>query len=545
MIRTAEGAKETERWQVPDSWTWASLGEVADVVGGGTPPTNERANYEGGDIPWVTPADLSGYRDKLIGRGARNITERGLQRSGARLLPTGTVLFSSRAPIGYVAIAANPVSTNQGFKSFVLTSGLSPDYVYYYLQRAKDIAVSLASGTTFLEISGARAVQIPMPIAPLPEQQRIVAEIEQQFTRLDAAVAALERVRANLKRYRAAVLKAACEGRLVPTEAELARAEGREYEPAQALLARVQADTVSSPFPDRKAGNGQAGLRSVRGNQRVSQAPGTSELSELPEGWCWTTLGPVLAEPLTNGHSVPSAEFGFPVLRLTALKDGTIDLNERKNGAWSERAATPFLVRAGDFLVARGNGSLGLVGRGGLVVDLPDPVAYPDTLIRVRLKPCSMLKRYLRLVWNSGLMRRQVEGTARTTAGIYKINQQDILTFALPLPPLGEQERIVAEVERRLSVVEAVEKTVEVGLKRAARLRQAILRRAFEGKLVPQDPTDEPASALLERIRAERAATPASKSRRRAARSTDHSAQPTQPFLFKSSADDKYNKIAT
>src|SRR5438270_2238154 len=163
-------------WEIPQSWVWTRIGEIADVVGGGTPRTDDPLNYEGGEIPWITPADLSGYTSKFIGKGARNITKRGLANSGARIMPTRTVLFSSRAPIGYVAIAENPVSTNQGFKSFVLSGGIRSDYVYYFLQRAKEITKTLASGTTFLEISGAKAALIPMPVAPAPEQDRIVAE---------------------------------------------------------------------------------------------------------------------------------------------------------------------------------------------------------------------------------------------------------------------------------------------------------------------------------------------------------------------------------
>jgi len=160
-------------WAIPDHWRWSKLGDVATIVGGGTPST-DRADYFGGDIPWITPADLSKYTQKTISRGSRNITQAGLEKSGARLLPAETVLFSSRAPIGYVAIAANPVATNQGFKSFILREELRPDFVYYYLQQARDLARSLASGTTFLEISGKKAAQIPIPVAPLEEQQRIV-----------------------------------------------------------------------------------------------------------------------------------------------------------------------------------------------------------------------------------------------------------------------------------------------------------------------------------------------------------------------------------
>jgi len=145
------------------------------------------------------------------------------------------VLYSTRAPIGYVAIAANPLATNQGFKSCVLSNGLDPSYVYHYLKRAKDLAVARASGTTFLELSGRRVATIPVAIAPLNEQARIVEAIEEQFTRLDSGVAALRRVEANLKRYKAAVLKAACEGKLT----EKWRQEHPDVEPASELLKRI------------------------------------------------------------------------------------------------------------------------------------------------------------------------------------------------------------------------------------------------------------------------------------------------------------------
>ena len=192
---------------LPHGWRWVTMGDIAEIVGGGTPRTNEPANFESGDIPWVTPADLSGYREKYISHGSRFITSLGLTSSAARLLPAGTILFSSRAPIGYVAIARNPLATNQGFKSFVLKAEVSPEYVYWWLKGSKRLAESLASGTTFLEISGANARKIPIPIAPLEQQHKIVAALEKQFSRLDDAVTNLMRVKSNLKRYRTSVLK--------------------------------------------------------------------------------------------------------------------------------------------------------------------------------------------------------------------------------------------------------------------------------------------------------------------------------------------------
>lgn len=306
-------------WPIPSHWHWSKMGEVATVVGGGTPPT-DRADYFGGEIPWITPADLSKYADKTISRGARNITQSGLNNSGARLLPAGTVLFSSRAPIGYIAIAANPVATNQGFKSFILSEDVKPDFAYYYLQRARDLARSLASGTTFLEISGKKAAQIPIPVPPIDEQPPIVAEIEKQFTRLDAGVASLKRAQVALKRYRASILKAACEGRLVITEAELARQENRSYESADVLLARILKQR-------RDRWNG-------KGKYKDPLSAKIVDLPQLPEGWTWATVEQLNSPDRTCAYGVlqpgPDVAEGVSIVRVGDINDGKVDQTNLK-----------------------------------------------------------------------------------------------------------------------------------------------------------------------------------------------------------------------
>src|SRR3989344_4537048 len=202
-------------WRLPPGWTWTTMGTISKVKGGSTPKTSNPENWEGGDIPWLTPKDLSGYSPKTISRGERQITKRGLKSCAAQLLPAGTVLFTSRAPIGYVAIAENEVCTNQGFKSFVLNEEAIPDYVYYYLQLGKDFAIRLSSGTTFREISGKSAAKIPIPLPKKVNSQKlIVSEIEKQFTWLDSAVASLRATKEKLQQYRQSVLKAAFEGTL-------------------------------------------------------------------------------------------------------------------------------------------------------------------------------------------------------------------------------------------------------------------------------------------------------------------------------------------
>jgi type I restriction enzyme S subunit len=165
--------------QLPPGWLWTTLGEIGIVKAGGTPSTGNSENF-GGEIAWITPADLTGYKKKFIRNGRKNLSEKGLKSSSAILLPRGTVLFSSRAPIGYVVIAENPVSTNQGFKNLIPFDFVFNEYVYYYLKGSKKLAESFGSGTTFKEVSASRFAKIPIPICPMPEQHRIVGKVEAQ-----------------------------------------------------------------------------------------------------------------------------------------------------------------------------------------------------------------------------------------------------------------------------------------------------------------------------------------------------------------------------
>lgn len=190
-----------------------------------------------------------------------------------------------------------------------------------------------------------------------------------------------------------------------------------------------------------------------------------------------------LIQGLANGRSVQTLAGGFPVLRLTALRDGRIDLAERKEGAWNRADAERFLVEKGDFLIARGNGSLRLVGIGGLVVDDPDPVAYPDTLMRARPDPTQLSPEFLALVWNSQVVRRQIEASARTTAGIYKVNQKDLGSVLVPLPSLSDQTDVVARVQGLREGVSRLAAAEDLATRRLESLRRSLLAAAFSGRL--------------------------------------------------------------
>ena len=153
-------------------WKTYKLSEIGAVVGGATPSTSV-SSYYGGDIPWLTPKDLSNFQDRYIEKGERNITQEGLDSCSAQLLPANTVLFSSRAPIGYVAIAKNPIATNQGFKSIIPNEKVDSLFLYYILKYNKDRIEAMGSGTTFKEVSGVVMKNVEISLPGLEEQRSI------------------------------------------------------------------------------------------------------------------------------------------------------------------------------------------------------------------------------------------------------------------------------------------------------------------------------------------------------------------------------------
>ncbi len=200
--------------EIPQGWEVKTLGEIGKVVSGGTPSTSNKDNFDG-EIAWITPADLSSYKEKYISKGKRNLSEQGLKNSSARLLPPNSILFSSRAPIGYVAIASNALCTNQGFKNLIPNGNVSSEYIYYFLLHSKRLAESVASGTTFKEISAASFSKLPIPLPPLSTQKLIVQILESKFTHLDNLAQFVNASLENLQKLKSSLLNQAFKGELV------------------------------------------------------------------------------------------------------------------------------------------------------------------------------------------------------------------------------------------------------------------------------------------------------------------------------------------
>jgi type I restriction enzyme S subunit len=423
-------------------------------------------------------------------------------RSSAAYFGSGDVLYGRLRPYlnkvykpGFEGLASAE------FMVFPSQPHLDNSYLQYFLNQWEFacFASRLNAGdrprVDFIQLS-----VYPFPLAPLPEQHRIVAEIETQFTRLDASVAALKRAQANLKRYRASVLKAACEGKLVPTEAELARQEGRDYQPASVLLERI--------LKERRARwEAQEKRRGQYKEPAPQDAPG---LPGLPEGWVWATVEQVMARS-EYGTSVKCTyeATGLPVLRIPNIVAGEIDVSDLKHATVALDVGAEEALQIGDILMCRTNGSVSLIGKTAVVrLQLDTPHVFASYLLRFRLAERDTLPLWLHIYQSSRHGRAFIESHAASSAGQHNVSLTLIHGMPFPVPPLAEQQRIVAEVERHLSVIQAAENIVAANLKRSERLRQSILKQAFSGKLVPQDPADEPASVLLERIRADRATSP-------------------------------------
>lgn len=352
---------------------------------------------------------------------------------------------------------------------------------------------------------------LPVRLAPLPEQRRIVAEIEKQFTRLDAAVADLERAKANLERARASVLKAAVEGRLVPTEASLAQAEGRDYEPASVLLERILDER------ERKHEEAQEGAKRKK-KYKPPVEPGLAEVPELPEGWTWAALEQlgVGSRRFAYGVLVPGPHVekgGVPLVRVGDIGDGTISASPAKNIAVdiADKFARTYLS-GGELLISL----VGTIGRVGVASQALRGANVARAVGVLPLAP-HVSTDYVSAVLRSPWVHTQLVGAAHEVAR-KTLNLEDVKSTVVPLPPIVEQLRIVSEVERRISALGAVNAIVELNLARCNRLRQSILKRAFEGKLVPQDPNDEPASELLARIQAEAEAAKPKRSNKKSTR---------------------------
>ncbi len=484
-----EGAKEGN---LPPGWRWTTIGQLKALSLYG--PRFSSDDYRDSGVFVLRTTDISESGKVVTSRAPQlHLTEDDLKRYQ---LKRGDLLITRTGSLGTLAVFNDDVKAIAG--AYLIQYRLAGPpitswYVFYALKSpvGQNHLVGSGAGVGRPNLNAPTIDAFAFRLPPEEDQRRIVAEIEKQFTRLDAGVAALRRVRASLKRYRAAVLKAACEGRLVPTEAELRktadRADGTDTK------TRKSASSAQSAVKTPAFETGEALLARIlterrqnwqgRGKYKEPAAPDTANLPPLPEGWTWATVEQ-LAALVQFGSSAKTHEdaSGVPVLRMGNIQEGKLDLDKLKYLPKSHDEFPELLLAKGDLLFNRTN-SAELVGKTAVFRGTPEPCSFASYLIRVRL--CDgCLPDMVAYFINSVFGRAWIAGCVSQQVGQANVNGTKLQALAIPLPPLAEQTRIVEEVERRLSVVEELEAVVSANLQRATRLRQSILQKAFTGTLI-------------------------------------------------------------
>jgi type I restriction enzyme, S subunit len=346
--------------------------------------------------------------------------------------------------------------------------------------------------------------QIPLIVAPAKEQTRIVKKLEELLSDLEAGVAELKAAQKKLVQYRQSLMKAAVEGALT---AKWRKTHHPEETGAQ-LLERILKERRSRWDAKQLAKyqeQGKTPPKDWQDKYPEPVKPDTSNLPELPGGWIWASLDQ-LASMVRNGlsqkpHQEPT---GYPILRINAVRPMSVNFNEVRYLALTESAVSDYILEDGDLLATRYNGSVDLLGVFGVVRGLTVQTIYPDKLIRIKPVLRYQLADWIEICAAIGESRRYIVSRVKTTAGQTGISGEDVKKMPIPLAPLEEQAVVSDDLKRLIPEIARQSGFIETSFKQSAAQRKNILKAAFSGQLVPQDPNDEPASMLLERIRNER-----------------------------------------
>lgn len=424
-----------------------------------------------GDVRLIQLADIGDgeYRN----RSERFLTNEKAVQLGCTFLKKGDVLIARMPdPLGRACIFPGDPKKSVTVVDVAVVRPAGNEFdtrwLMYFINAPafRSVVESMQSGSTRKRISRGNLAKIKLPVPPRDQQTRIVAEIEKQFSRLDEAVANLKRVKANIKRYKAAVLKAAVEGRLVETEAELAHHEGRSYETGAQLLQRIL-ETRRSQWQGK-------------GKYKEPAAPDITDLPELPEGWVWARLDAIAA--LRGGITVDSKRKDLtarlvPYLRVANVQRGYLDLTETKYIEAPAKDIEELRLQPGDILFNEG-GDRDKLGRGWIWEGQLEDCIHQNHVFRARLV---LVEASSKLVswWGNSFGKDYFSREGKQTTNLASINLSKLSAFPVPLPPVAEQHRIVAEVDRHFSLANEAEAQVNANLQRAERLRQSILHRAF------------------------------------------------------------------
>ncbi|WP_412852059.1 restriction endonuclease subunit S [Ectothiorhodospira shaposhnikovii] len=396
--------------ELPSDWSILFIEEIGEVISGGT-PSRSNPRYWGGEIPWVTPGEVTGLGRKCLEKTDEKITTEGLVRSGAKLLPPNSLLITTRASLGAAALNAAPATTNQGFKSIAFTKDFSADYYYHWSTKLKDELVRLASGTTFLEISGSQFRKICVPAPPHAEQLKIACildTLDTQIQKTEALIAKLEKVKEGLLHD------------LLTRGID----ENGQLRPSPEQAPELYKDSPLGLIP-REWGVGSLG-----------------DLSEIVSG---VTLG---------GKSGSSSWPLVPYLRVANVQDGYFDLSEVKLIRVSSVDIEKYRLLPGDVLMNEG-GDFDKLGRGSLWQGQIGLCIHQNHVFRVRANPSILNPHFLTAFSSSAMGKSYFIRSSKQSTNLASINSTQLKDFQIPLPAKAEQELIVTELRIMASKMES------------------------------------------------------------------------------------------
>lgn len=482
---------------LPPGWQLASLDELCEWRSGGTPRRSE-PSYFGGDYPWITISDLN---DGGVDSTAEFLSASGIANSSAKLIPEGTVLVALYGSIGKLGITKQPATTNQAIACALPDeTAFDPLYLFHFLRSRRRELGLLGTGVTQKNIYLGDIKAFVAPIAPRAEQTRIVAKLEELLSDLDAGVAELKAAQKKLAQYRQSLLKAAVEGALTadwrtrnpPTET------GAEL--LQRILTERRARWEAKQLAKFKE-QGKAPPKDWQKKYPEPVQPDTAGLPELPEGWVWASVDQ-LSTVVRGASPRPAGDprfFGGDIPWITVgslTADASMYLNSVSQFVTEAGRDASRHVDPGTLLLTNSGATLGvpkITKIGGCINDGSVALLDVDDVLKIYL--------YWYLRTQTMILRATNQGAAQPN-----LNTDIVKRICVPVCPRIEMSRINDSLDAQIDAIDAQRQSIAVNLNQSTAQRQNILRAAFAGQLVPQDPNDEPASVLLERIRAGRAA---------------------------------------
>ncbi len=504
--------------ELPKGWATAKFSDFGEWMGGGT-PSKAVPSYWNGPIPWVSPKDM---KTKVIRSAIDGITEAAVENSAAKRVPAGSVLIVARSGILAhtlpIAVTAVETTLNQDMKALTLSGGISSDFIAWGLRAFEQAILNKCrkGGTTVHSIEMPSLVAFELPIPPTNEQRRIVEKIEAMIERIDKGVENLRGAKATLALYRQSLLKSAFEGKLT---ADWRAQNADKLETPKTLLARIQKERETrykSALDDW-----QTALAEWRAGGEVGRKPGkpgrspeiigeavfpSGKVAQVPTSWRWSPMSDVgrTSGGLTKNQKRESLARKAKYLRVANIYSNELRLDHISEIGVTDEEFSKSRLEKGDLLFVEGNGSLDQIGRVAVWDGSIPDITHQNHLIR--FSPDGLLdSQFAMLFMISPVGRDLIKAQASSTSGLHTLSISKIANLPVPICSPAEQAEITRILDTRLTAADRMEAEIDAALSRAGALRQSILKRAFAGNLVHQDPTDEPAPTLLARIKAERA----------------------------------------